>query len=604
MPIKVKTAAALLGIFLALFVGAWAILEQAVRPGFVRLEAQTQARDRARVEANLKGVSRDLEARALDYARWDDTYAYIGGHKPGYIAENFTDDWFVAYGVDVVVFADDRGRILWSRGVGLDGRAAPFAEDAGLLLREARTISRRRSLASHGVVWSGRSPILFAAAPATRTTAVGQPHGLVIMGKRLHQDALAQQVQSTVQFVNTADAPPSIAERLQDFGDAATQSWQNPTTLYTLIALRGGDDALAGAVLVERQREIAALGANSIGLALTLFVLMSALAIAALWIVIDRVVISRVVRLEQHFNTQDVALSPYADAGVHDEIGLLTRSYNSLVQRLRLSALRERDTELARQAATGANRMKSAFLANISHELRTPLSDVIGYAELIEEDLSAAGITRSHADLHNIRTAAQHLLALVNEIFDLSKIEAGRLEMMPQSFPVEEMLNAAIAAARPIARHRGNAFVVDIAATLSTAYTDEQRLRQALTNLLVHACEATENGTVALTARRVTVAGRAHLHFEVRDDGPPLSEDQLARLFEPFAEPKTSSTFRRDGADLGPAIALKLANLLGGRIEAESTASGTVFTLLVPANVHELASGPNGAAPSSVQSAA
>src|SRR5262249_26998594 len=115
MPIAIKTAAALFAIFLALFAGAWIIVENAVQPGFEQLETEAHARDRARVETFLQSRARDLHARASDYAHWDDTYAYFGGTRPSFLIENFPDDWFANYGVDLLIFADERGRMLWTR---------------------------------------------------------------------------------------------------------------------------------------------------------------------------------------------------------------------------------------------------------------------------------------------------------------------------------------------------------------------------------------------------------------------------------------------------------------------------------------------------------
>ena len=583
MPIAIKTAAALLAIFLALFVGAWVIVENAVQPGFEQLETQAHARDRARAQAFLQSRERDLEARATDYAHWDDTYAFFGGGRPSFLIENFPDDWFANYGVDLLAFADERGRILWTRSRQEDGAMTSNPAATESVLADARAASADGNV-TRGVVWSDDGPYLYAAARATRTDGAGSPRGYVILARRLSSRALNNQVQLDLTLLSAASPPADLADHVAALGSGAPETWTEDNITRSLIPLNSASGRLVGAMLMERPRDLAALGKRSMDLAVALFALMTALGLGALWFLLQRLVIHRLVKLEQHLHAQSGVLAPHIASPSNDEIGRLTSAYNALADRLQQSAVRERRAVLERETEAAANRMKSDFLANLSHQLRTPLDSILGYAELVEEELADLGVKAADLDLQNVRTSARQLLVLVNEILDLAKIEAGRLEIQPQAFVVEEMLHAAIEATRPIARERDVKFTIRTASDLGVAHSDEQRLRQCLINLLAHACGAARHGHVSFTAARVSEGDMSALRFEVRDDGPAMSAAEVERAFEPFAQ--VASAGYRHGADLGLAVTAKLATLIGGDVTLTSVeGEGSTFVLTIPVNV-------------------
>lgn len=594
MPIAVKTAAALLAIFLALFAGAWIILQSAVMPGFERLEVRFHERDKARVEANLSALTNDMQARTLDYAQWDDTYRYVTGRYPSYPSVNFSDDWFANYGVDLLAFADDDGRILWTDAVGEDGamRPDPAAVNAALSETLAAPASEAPLV---GVVWTERGPLLFAAMRARPSDGAGAPRGVVILGKRLSQGVLSEQVQLDLRLINTAAPPSGLAEHMAALQTAESHTWTTRDALQSLIALRDARGGLVGAILAERPRDITALGGRSIAVALLLFAAMSALTLAALWFLLRRVVISRIQKLERHFNAHADATELLAHAAPlsSDEIGRLTAAYNALVLRVGEANAREQAAVLQRETAAAADRMKSDFLANISHELRTPLTAVIGYSELIEEDLADAGVRHVDRDLQRIRGAARHLLSLINEILDLSKIEAGKLETTPGSFQVEEMLRGVVELTDPLLVQTGNTLSLDFAPNLGAAYSDEMRLRQSLVNLISNACRFTRNGAISLSAKRCRDGDHDTLRFEVRDNGAGMSDAQLARVFQPFIQAESAIARKFGGTGLGLAITRKVVELLGGALEASSVVGqGSTFALIVPAIVSEPSAAP------------
>jgi PAS domain S-box-containing protein len=232
--------------------------------------------------------------------------------------------------------------------------------------------------------------------------------------------------------------------------------------------------------------------------------------------------------------------------------------------------------EAARDAALAHSRAKSAFLANMSHELRTPLNGVIGYTELLIEDIEEP---HQLVDLDRIRTQGKHLLSLISDILDLSKIEAGRFQITMERVEVAPLLAGVVDTVRPLAGSGDNAFELDIDDDLGALHTDGSRLRQVLVNLLGNAFKFTEAGVVTLVA----TSDGDELVLCVRDTGVGISQDAISSLFDQFYQVDDSSTRVHGGAGLGLAISRRLVEMLGGRIEVISSAGvGSEFTVRLP----------------------
>ncbi len=242
----------------------------------------------------------------------------------------------------------------------------------------------------------------------------------------------------------------------------------------------------------------------------------------------------------------------------------------------------EEEASRARDAAESANRTKSAFLANMSHELRTPMNAIIGYSEMLIEDAQDGGNDDSIADLEKIRAAGKHLLSLINDVLDLSKIEAGKMELHLEVFDLRKMLGEVLTTIQPLADKGGNRLVLEAQDELGTMRADLTKLRQGLFNLLGNACKFTERGQVTL---EVTRAGPV-VTFRITDTGIGMSPEQLARLFQPFSQADASTTRKYGGTGLGLVITRTFARMMGGDVTVESTpGKGTTFTLMVPAEV-------------------
>jgi len=242
---------------------------------------------------------------------------------------------------------------------------------------------------------------------------------------------------------------------------------------------------------------------------------------------------------------------------------------------------RTRELAVALDQSVAANQAKSQFLANMSHELRTPLNAIIGYSELLMEDARDSGQTGALTDLERIRSAGKHLLMIINDILDLSKIEAGQMQVYLEEVELPPVLDDVVNTIRPLVDKNQNQLSIDIAADLGTMRVDITKLRQSLFNLLSNAAKFCHHGTISLGARR-TGSGR-FIEFSVRDTGIGMSPQQLSQLFLPFRQADASTTRKYGGTGLGLAITDRFCKLLGGDISVESELGrGTTFTMRLP----------------------
>lgn len=275
------------------------------------------------------------------------------------------------------------------------------------------------------------------------------------------------------------------------------------------------------------------------------------------------------------------SISLYASvAGVMWISTWLTREAQREADEMRQRELLHR---MEAKSAREANENKSRFLASMSHELRTPLNAVIGYTELLMEEAAEGEITGASEDLQKIHAAASQLFHLINNVLDLSKIEAGQMELHKEPIELNPFVHNVENIAKSLADRKHNTLVIDCPREHQTFEGDRLRVQQILLNLLGNAAKFTENGTIIFKAAKEVVKGGPHICFEVRDTGIGMSSQQMDELFQDYKQASADVAKRFGGTGLGLVISMRLAQMMGGEILVESEqGKGSRFRLLLP----------------------
>jgi len=276
-----------------------------------------------------------------------------------------------------------------------------------------------------------------------------------------------------------------------------------------------------------------------------------------------------------------------------DELGALGNTFNQMVKQLRISfsilEAKNEEAQHAREEAEEANKAKSMFVANMTHELRTPLNAIIGYSEMLQEEAEDIGGHELVPDLQKIVRAGRHLLALVNDVLDFAKVEAGRMELYLETFEVEKLVDEVLSTVQLLVEKNHNRLSVNYQGKVGYMYADATKIRQCLFNLLSNAAKFTERGLISLDITRFTAQGQEWISFQVRDTGIGMTPDQVDKLFQAFMQADASTTRKYGGTGLGLVITKKFCQIMGGDISVESEFSkGSVFTIHLPALVEKL----------------
>ena len=282
-------------------------------------------------------------------------------------------------------------------------------------------------------------------------------------------------------------------------------------------------------------------------------------------------------------------LSVRGPEDVFTEAGQIGYHYNILMEKLEESGKvmhsQKKELQIAMEKARSASQAKTDFLAKVSHELRTPLNAIIGYSEMLMEEAEDDGLETYLDDLTKIHSSGDHLLTLINDILDISKIEAGKMELYLEEFNLKDFISQVVSTTQPLVEKNRNELVVDLDESIGTLRNDETKLRQVLLNLLSNAAKFTEAGVVKLKVSKTT---RDRVKFELSDTGIGMTSKQLKTVFEEFMQAETSTSKKYGGTGLGMPISKKITDMMGGNIDIKSkVGEGTTFTITIPKIIKE-----------------
>jgi signal transduction histidine kinase/CheY-like chemotaxis protein len=263
---------------------------------------------------------------------------------------------------------------------------------------------------------------------------------------------------------------------------------------------------------------------------------------------------------------------------------LLVLAMEDVTERRRAEA----EVAKAKDAAETANRTKSLFLANMSHELRTPLNAILGFSEMLQEEAVERKLTDFDADLQKISTSGHHLLGLINDILDLSKIEAGKMDLRLELFEIPALIEEVTSTIEMQVAKNSNTLEIVCDPEIGVMRADLSKVRQGLFNLVSNAAKFTHEGQIKVVAERQTMDGSDWIMFQVSDTGIGLSSDQIVRLFQPFTQADASTTRRFGGTGLGLALTRRFCQMMDGDVTVHSVpGEGSIFTILLPATISE-----------------
>jgi signal transduction histidine kinase/ActR/RegA family two-component response regulator len=580
------TSASLACLFLLLMVPCSTI----VWHGFASLEERYARSCAQRALAALDEQVAQISGSAADWAMWDDSYRFVEDGNADFAAANLTHSTFESLRLNMILFVHRSGRVVSGMCVS-EGR--PTAIPKGLHPEEL-TVDRlfpggRAEDFRAGLILLPEGPLMVAVRPILKSNREGPARGTLVLGRWLDRaeiDRLAALTQLSLRFepLDGRDLPLPL-------GELATAAAQSESPLVRTIDSRHvegcfvlrdihGRPAMLG--VVRLRRDVTAQGLASLAY-LLLSLVAAGLSFAVLErFLIDRLVLARLIRLAR--DVKQVCRGGYPTGEIrvpgNDELADLGTAVNDMIRQLArsLDQLRE-----ASATACQASRAKSEFLANVSHELRTPMTAILGFTDLLLETLTDP--TQVDA-AETIKRNGQHLLLIVNDILDLSKIESGRMKVEQVSCSPKAIAGEIASLMRVRAEDKGlSLHLVCEGPIPETVLTDPTRLRQILINLVGNAVKFTETGEVRITVRGAESHGaKARLDFEIADTGIGMDRAQVDRLFQPFTQADSSTTRRFGGTGLGLVICRRLAAMLGGDITVTSRlGGGSKFCLTIVA---------------------
>ncbi|UEM20446.1 HAMP domain-containing protein [Skermanella mucosa] len=586
MSLRLKILSVMALIAALMIAVSWILLQSLVVPGFEMLEAEEARRNLLRVEQALAAENEAFGRNANDWAKWDETAAFVTGALPEFPERNISAAVLRDMGVDVLLVVATDGSLLY--GTSLDGDRLSEGVPAGLSreilpLAPADDAPDGTPGSIDGIVLSDRGPIIMAARAIQPTDRSGPALGTLVFGRVIDRETVAavrRRVQIDVEFLFKDPATGAAFPEHGGHDHPLVLDRRDDVLVVTgMIDDMHGHHAMLARMTMPRDAALAA--GRTVHLAMALLVVACGGALVILWLMLNRLILAPVLALTGHIlsirTTGDLARPGLVDRG--DEIGALAREFDALLRQVE-SLIQESET--ARRSAEQASRTKTQFLASMSHELRTPLNAIIGFSEIIRDAMFGASSARYQDYAEDIHRSGQHLLALINDILDFSKAEAERIELHEEAVDLPRAVATCRHLVEPMARD-GN---IDIAVqfadrSVRLVWADELRLRQIILNLLTNAIKFTAPGGEV----RIRVGRQADGGAEIRveDNGIGMSPEGVAKALEPFGQIESALSRRHSGTGLGLPLTAHLVNAHGGRLVIESSLGwGTTVRVGLP----------------------
>jgi signal transduction histidine kinase len=597
MSIRLKVIGAIALSFLVLFLGLYFGARSIILSSFEQLEEDSTRSNIQRITNVLQDNFDAMLGTNLDWGHWDETYRYIRGEEPGFVETNLTVLTAYNLNLNMMLFVDIDKNLLHAEVIdrqAFEYTPMPEGLDTWLSGDSPFVNHDDRENIVFGFVRVPNHLVMLSASPILLNEGQGEISGSLVLGRYFDAPEVAELAEALQFDLQVMDYEQSDLSA-EASAAKASLSAENPITTELI-----NEDTIAGFALISDiagqpigiiqanipraiyQRGLATL--NVLG-----FVLVGAGAIMAIAsaMALEAVVVSRVTKLSEEVDLiqeAGVQQSKRVSVSSQDEVSKLSKNINTMLDRLDINRrqLSEQNSALkvAYEQAEEATRLKSEFLSTMSHELRTPLNAIVGYAGIMLEGIGGEIDNEARDMLENINESSEHLLKLINDILDISKIEAGRLEIVSENFSVRSLIDTLANNLRVLAEQKHLAFDIDVDEKVPAFLVgDKERLGQIMINLLSNAFKFTDKGAVGL----YVAWNEEGLLMRVRDTGIGIPAHALQYIFDEFRQVDGSYSRNYAGTGLGLAIVKKLTEAMDGTVTVESRlGGGSVFTIRLP----------------------